>query len=296
MWSLASAAVVLALASAPPAGSAESAPVRVVASTSTRLELAVRLLDEPGNLPSPTIRELVLERMSEGQPWRLVRGLAEGEIAGPARLATVTPDGRTNPFRRLSPEIAASVGEGVTLVDLPEGDAALCIWSGGKVHEAWFIDRLFPDLRQAMGRSGSRTPADFLWKSFLTVRPLPPIRECIALCVSNSRAYAEAAGQKLAAGSPGPGSASTRDPGPALQHALEASEAAFAFGQVGVDPPDDAATDLYRWIMADAAAAFASTSAQRTLAPLDQAARAGTPSRDPSDSTAETVPDAKGLP
>jgi hypothetical protein len=129
-------------------GNAPAPAVRVLASSDTRLELEVRLRTPIAQWPSPATAEsrlISFERSDPAKPWRVDRGLADGEVAGEGALSLprTMPEGA---LRVLGESIGDSAGSDVTLVDLIEGDVAICVWRGEQVAEVYFANPLIPTL------------------------------------------------------------------------------------------------------------------------------------------------------
>jgi hypothetical protein len=127
-------------------GNAPAPAVRVLASSDTRLELEVRLRTPIAQWPAPATAEsrlISFERSDPAKPWRVDRGLADGEVAGEGALSLprTMPEGA---LRVLGESIGDSAGSDVTLIDLIEGDVAICVWRGGDVAEVYFADPLIP--------------------------------------------------------------------------------------------------------------------------------------------------------
>ena len=126
-------------ASTPPA-------VRVLASDDTRLEIEVRLRPSLAEWPARTTvetRVLSFRRTDAGAPWRVERGLADDEVAGEGmlRFAESRPEAA---LRVLDDSIGTTTGSDVTVVDLIEGDVAICVWRGEEVVEVYLADPFVP--------------------------------------------------------------------------------------------------------------------------------------------------------
>jgi hypothetical protein len=128
-------------------GAASTPPaVRVLASDDTRLEIEVRLRPSLAEWPARTTvetRVLSFRRTDAGAPWRVERGLADDEVAGEGmlRFAESRPEAA---LRVLDDSIGATTGSDVTVVDLIEGDVAICVWRGEEVVEVYLADPFVP--------------------------------------------------------------------------------------------------------------------------------------------------------
>ena len=120
------------------------AAVRVRASETTRLELEVllkpSLLDGPHATPTES-RTIAFVRPAEGAPWTVERGLADGEVLGEAMLQRIDAL-KVADLRPLDATIASADAQSVTVVDLIEGDVAICLWEGDGIRAVYFASPL----------------------------------------------------------------------------------------------------------------------------------------------------------
>lgn len=141
-------------------------PVRVIAASETTLEVEVRVkpptLDGP-HAPVSQTRVIAFARTSAEAPWTVERGLADREVVGEAMLQGVDsmPLDAVQP---LGPAIDAAEGDSVTVIDLIEGDVALCVWSGTDVRAVYFADPLIPRAAAAPASSANRRLPDLARK------------------------------------------------------------------------------------------------------------------------------------
>ena len=128
-------------------------PVRVVEATEARLTLELRELASVADgeaVADARLRTVTFTRADATRPWTVESGLDDGEVMGERELI-FPPERASLEIAALDGTIGAAVGAGVTVVDLIEGDVAVCIWRGGMIRAVWFADPLVP----AAARAGS---------------------------------------------------------------------------------------------------------------------------------------------
>jgi hypothetical protein len=86
-------------------------------------------------------RVIAFTRAANETRWTVERGLADGEVVGEGQLHRVESL-QPKDLRMLDSSIEGATGQGVTVIDLIEGDVALCIWEGNAVREVYFADPL----------------------------------------------------------------------------------------------------------------------------------------------------------
>lgn len=225
-------------ASTPPA-------VRVLASDDTRLEIEVRLRPSLAEWPARTTvetRVLSFRRTDAGAPWRVERGLADDEVAGEGmlRFAESRPEAAV---RVLDQSIGATMGSDVTVVDLIEGDVAICVWRDEQVAGVYLADPFVPT---TLGRTLESARPVSLGR--LALAPghngRPQIRGALIVARSGDRATAAFGRARAAAGA-------VRFDGSQASCDLEACSAMVLQIQPGIVSEPDAQVLLYsaiaRW-------------------------------------------------
>lgn len=151
---------VLAILAAAFAAGPPQPPARVVEATDTRLALEIQpmpiIADGQGAPPPPT-RTIVFTRSAAGAAWSVASGLANNEVVGEPSLVFPLDAGAVR-IAPLDAAIGAVAGEGVTVIDLIEGDIALCVWEEAAVRSIFFADELIPNaaaVRRAGGAKNS---------------------------------------------------------------------------------------------------------------------------------------------
>ena len=215
------------------------AAVRVRASDTTRLELEVllkpSLLDGPYATPTES-RVIAFARTDEGAPWTVERGLADGEVLGEAMLQRMDAL-KVADLRALDATIASADARSVTVVDLIEGDVAICLWDGDGVRAVYFAS---PLLALGSAERASR-PSSAVLANLARAKDAqgePMARG--ALVAAQSRTPSVASFGRSCA------SAATvvfRDGAPVAR--LELCRAALDYAQPGVEPKTDAEFLLY---------------------------------------------------
>lgn len=215
------------------------AAVRVRASDTTRLELEVllkpSLLDGPHATPTES-RVIAFARTDEGAPWTVERGLADGEVLGEAMLQRIDAL-KVADLRALDATIASADARSVTVVDLIEGDVAICLWDGDGIRAVYFASPLL-----ALGSAKSATrPSSAVLANLARAKDAQgePVARG-ALVAAQSRTPSVASFGRSCA------SAATvvfRDGAPVAR--LELCRAALDYAQPGVEPKTDAEFLLY---------------------------------------------------
>jgi len=216
-------------------------PLRVVETSERRLAIEVRIEPDDG---APQLRTIVLERPEPAAAWRVAEGLAEGETLGPPFLRFAVSEPDLAPMRVVDATIGDQPADAVTIVDLPDGDAAICLWREGVVRQAWFLDRFLPDAVAAAGDPDTPSPTEPFFLACANSGPAVHVRACSIACFESTRGTI--AGKRLAGHAAKPGE--TPD-GPDRR---EAVDAALDFGQPLVRPRSGPTLELYRWIVGEA--------------------------------------------
>ena len=228
-------------AAAPASRGAAEPPAagRVRTSDTTKLELEVllkpSLLDGPHATPTES-RTIAFVRTAEGAPWTVERGLADGEVLGEAMLKRIDAL-KVADLRTLDATIASADAQSVTVVDLIEGDVAICLWDGDGIRAVYFATPLL-----ALGSAKSAVrPSSAVLVNLARAKDAQgePIARG-ALVAAQSRTPSVASFGRSRA------SAATvvyREGAPVAR--LELCQAVLDYAQPGVDPKTDAQFLLY---------------------------------------------------
>lgn len=243
---LASAVCAQASTDAGEAVTAASQPaVRVLASDDTRLEIEVRLRPSIAEWPAGgavETRLLSFSRAGPGVPWRAERGLADGEVAGEHMLRF--PDSKPETaLRVLDESIGAATGSDATVIDLIEGDVAICVWRDGEVAEVYLADPFVPTVLGG-AQDGARPVSLHRLAMAAGHNGRPQMRGALIVARSGNRSTADFGQARAAAGA-------VRFDGSQASCDLEACAAMILQIQPGIGAEPDAQVLLYaaiaRW-------------------------------------------------
>lgn len=239
------AVLAIAIACTPAAASASRgatdppAAVRVRASDTTRLELEVllkpSLLEGPQAMPTES-RTIAFVRTAEGAPWTVERGLADGEVLGEAMLQRIDAL-KVADLRLLDATIASADAQSVTVVDLIEGDVAICLWEGDGVRAVYFAS---PLLALGSAKSAVRPSSAMLVNLARAkdARDEPIARGALVAAQSRTPSVASFGRSRASAAT-----VVSRDGAPVAR--LELCRAVIDYAQPGVEPKTDAQFLLY---------------------------------------------------
>jgi len=215
------------------------APVRVVEVTDTRLALEIRPmppLADGAAATTPSPRTILFTRGAANAPWVVASGLANAEVVGEPNLffpATIDTPG----VAKLDASIGAVAGEGVTVIDLIEGDVAICVWEGRMVRSVFFADEFIP--ATAASRSSGRAKNPLLLLAFAHRPDGAPIARGAIIAAQSRTAIVAQQGRTRAA------AATVVAAGERMQADLEICTAVLNYAQPAIDPKLDSQYQLY---------------------------------------------------
>jgi len=231
---------VLAIVAAALAADPPRRPLVVREATDTRLALEIQpmpIIADGRDAALPPIRTVVFTRSAAGAAWSLASGLVDAEVVGEPNL-TFPLDAGTVRIAAIDAAIDATAGTGVTVIDLIEGDVALCVWHEGAVRSIFFADELIPKAAALPRGGGARNP---LLPLSATNRPdgAPAVRGAIIAAQSRTAAVASFGRMRATA-------ATTVSQGVVAKADLETCSAVLDYAQPGVEPKIDSQYELYR--------------------------------------------------
>jgi len=230
---------VLAIVAAALAADPPRQPLVVREATDTRLALEIQpmpVIADGRDAALPPTRTVVFTRSAANAPWVVASGLANAEVVGEPNLlfpATMDIPG----VAKLDASIGAVAGEGVTVIDLIEGDVAICVWEERMVRSVFFADEFIP--ATAASRRSRRAKNPLLLLAFAH-RPdgVPIARGAIIAAQSRTAIVAQRGRTRAAA-------ATMVAAGERMKPDLEICAAVLDYAQPAIDPKIDSQYQLY---------------------------------------------------
>ena len=211
-------------------------PVRVAEASDTRLAIEIRAMPPLGEPQEPAPRTIVFTRGAPAASWTVASGLSDGEVVGEQALRFPQDAGAVS-VGLLDGAVGSVSGTAVTVIDLIEGDVAVCVWQGDTIRSVYFAKPLVPAAAATRSSASAKSPLVALLAA--SARDgAPTVRASIIAAQSRKAAFASA-GRNLAA------RAAVTPNGDGMLADLEVCTAVLDYTQPGVEPKVDAQYILY---------------------------------------------------